>query len=78
MKLKKNCIIIDISNIIKKYLICKNNCCQNYGKHKLNTDDWNRDNHNGYYCAKCEREISYERSWVGGSGPGRAFFFQGC
>ena len=32
----------------------------------------------GYYYLTCEKKINCNRQWVGGSGPGRAFFFQGC
>jgi hypothetical protein len=45
---------------------------------KVNPDQWNMDTHKGYYCTKCEQRISIDRQWVGGSGPGRSFFFQGC
>ena len=75
---QKEYISRDISNLITKYLICKKTSCKKLGKIKVNPDQWNMDTHKGYYCTKCEQRISIDRQWVGGSGPGRSFFFQGC
>jgi hypothetical protein len=54
---RKEYISRDISNLITKYLICKKSNCKNFGKMKVNPDQWNMDTHKGYYCTKCEQRL---------------------
>lgn len=65
-------LINDIIKIIKRYLKCSANSCNNYGIRRLH--------HDGIYCEKCYQKILdtyFKTEWggeIGGGGGDAAFF----